>query len=503
MTTQVPTQYKKILVIGDYGKNDLAFHEVAQCLYELAEKAGLHVQIDTVSVDAFNTAQTAAVTAEAVRLGQWDMVFHNTAPRKHVKGRLANNEGEHLAFTRLIQPVGRCKEIRVIGVAAADESGVNTFSMLRGAEVYDVPFENPQKSQFRSRDVFPQKVIELLKGELRPGKKLEVSVRPGGEWEKALVGDAAGRLAHKLGTAVHGDAAKAHVTIIAGGPARDHVWLEQTITPHLLGAEIDLLPLKYAGHPEIEGGFSAAQLALNAAEGSRRSVVVFAGQHHGPEDCEHLYLAPLDNGARIIADDLKALAFVLQFGRGRLAGDVLDYAKGNDRRLSLGEDGLVALSGPSVAVPAAALDAVKLPEGPHAAYVDGYGNVKTTLLHDKALDLLRQPQLSPGERLTLAARAHDRELGAHYSDGSFSVADGEAALSRGSSGWAETCGGPKRHFAEIFLRGGNAARALGDVSPGEYVSLSVQKRAAEKPSTVVDAGTAVVTGPQIATGVAL
>src|SRR5690606_34047877 len=66
---------------------------------------------------------------------------------------------------------------------------------------------------------------------------------------------------------------------------------------------------------------------------------------------------------------------------------------------------------------------------------------------------------------------------------SFGVADGETALSQGSSGH-----GPFRH-AEVFLRGGNAQKALGGIAPGQRIEISnvrlVDKDVQLRPGTTI------------------
>ena len=75
-------RYQKILLVGDYGTSgDLAFNEVKQKLYELAAKKRIDIRIDTVGVDPFDTAMTAAVVAQAAEDGKYDVIYHNTAPR--------------------------------------------------------------------------------------------------------------------------------------------------------------------------------------------------------------------------------------------------------------------------------------------------------------------------------------------------------------------------------------------------------------------------------------
>jgi len=93
------------------------------------------------------------------------------------------------------------------------------------------------------------------------------------------------------------------------------------------------------------------------------------------------------------------------------------------------------------------------------AYVDGYGNVKTTID--------RLPAAS-GDRILV--RVGEVSATAIVTDGTFAVADGELALAAGSSGWT-TRDGSRRRFLELFLRGGSASQRFADPAPGTPIEL--------------------------------
>lgn len=79
------------------------------------------------------------------------------------------------------------------------------------------------------------------------------------------------------------------------------------------------------------------------------------------------------------------------------------------------------------------------------AYVDGYGNLKTTIT---------APPADAGRRVLV--KIGGVAATAVVSDGSFEVAEGELALAPGSSGW-EVHDGHWISFYELFLRGGSAS----------------------------------------------
>lgn len=99
-----------------------------------------------------------------------------------------------------------------------------------------------------------------------------------------------------------------------------------------------------------------------------------------------------------------------------------------------------------------------LPENA-VAYVDGYGNVKTTI---------DSPPADSGARVLV--RVGEMSATAIFTDGTFAVAEGELALAAGSSGWTSRQGTGRRFF-ELFLRGGSAAQRFADPAPGTPIDL--------------------------------
>jgi len=91
------------------------------------------------------------------------------------------------------------------------------------------------------------------------------------------------------------------------------------------------------------------------------------------------------------------------------------------------------------------------------AWVDGYGNIKTTT---PAKDV----HFSSGEPVIITL--HDMKRTAFFTDGTFSVREGELAFAPGSSGGEEK-------YMEIFLRGLSAWHEFG--KPHVEESFSVKK----------------------------
>lgn len=91
------------------------------------------------------------------------------------------------------------------------------------------------------------------------------------------------------------------------------------------------------------------------------------------------------------------------------------------------------------------------PPSDRVAWVDGYGNLKTTI----PADIIN---LEPDSKVVV--RVGDVVSDAVYSDGSFKVPEGTLAFAPGSSGW-HTKDGREVRWMELFLRGGNAWERFG------------------------------------------
>lgn len=455
---------KKILLVADYGDNDLAFKEVTQKLYELAQQAGQSITVDIVSVDAFNTAQTAATVAQAAEDGRYDLIYHNTAPRKDLKKSRVNNDGEFLAFARYSNAG---KHTDIVGVYSGDENNINTFALLPAERVPDGVYKtksDTQGSQFRSRDVFPPHVIDALTGNIRLEQNTITPPAPvNAQLVEASIADAKLRLAnaydHQL--AHHGNANNAYITVIAPKAECGNI-IQETAVQHE-GAEIDALPLKSERNAWVEAAFAGTQLALNSTQGEARTVILLPDGKK-LSDAEHTYEATLDNGAKIITDDLRTLTFA----KGRI-----DYSKSN--------------------VNAMQVYATTLPSPVTPAYTDGYGNVKLALRHHEVLDTLGigegKTTIGAGERGITEVTVGGNSKEAFIANGSFAVADGEVALSKGSSGWPLKKEGERDldNFAEVFLRGGNASKALGTPQPGDNISITLKHiERGQTPGSVID-----------------
>jgi S-adenosylmethionine hydrolase len=110
------------------------------------------------------------------------------------------------------------------------------------------------------------------------------------------------------------------------------------------------------------------------------------------------------------------------------------------------------------------MEKVDVPDIPEnvIAYVDGYGNLKTSIRAGT-------PQATLGS--TVRVRIDSVEQEAVLSDGSFAVRPGQLALAPGSSGWSN--GQEEVCWMELFLRGGNAHELFQHPTVGSQILIDV------------------------------
>jgi hypothetical protein len=225
----------------------------------------------------------------------------------------------------------------------------------------------------------------------------------------------------------------------------------QRLKLHLPDAEPVLTPVP--PFCTLAAGFCIAQLALNPAPPG--TIVYHNVAPRKDDDAaraanagERLSYARLRTGVRVIGVNAgHALSFIRdEAEKLRWAAVEAEGSQFRSRDLFPQTAAAIAL-GRSQAL-AEDIDPRLIPDVPvsRIAYIDGYGNVKTTLQFD-------DKRFRPGTKLAIqiAGVTHD----ALVSDGTFGVEPGRLAFAPGSSGW-RTRHGEQVQWVELFLRGGNA-----------------------------------------------
>jgi hypothetical protein len=218
----------------------------------------------------------------------------------------------------------------------------------------------------------------------------------------------------------------------------------------------------------LAAGFCIAQLGLNEAPAGTIIYHNVAPRLDDPEARianagERLAFARLPTGVRVIGVNAGyTFAFVRDAAEElRWASVAAEGSQFRSRDLFPQAAAAIALGSPGAV--AEALPRTDIPEVPgyRIAYVDGYGNLKTTIR-------LSESPVRSGSAIRVRIGRAEREAVA--SDGSFAVEPGRLAFAPGSSGWRYSRDAETR-WMELFLRGGSAWETFDRPPVGETVRL--------------------------------
>jgi hypothetical protein len=243
------------------------------------------------------------------------------------------------------------------------------------------------------------------------------------------------------------------VHIIADYGAGDLAFAEvvQRLKVHLPDAEPILLPVP--AFATVAAGFCIAQLGLQAAPPGTMIYHNVAPRQDDPavragNEGERLAFARLPTGVRVVGVNAGyAFSFIKD------VAEHLRWVAVPDEGSQFRSRDLFPQAAAAIALGvrdmfAEVIDKHSLPDLPPSvvAYVDGYGNIKTTIP-------FHADTIAPGRRVQI--QIQDRQHEAVVSDGAFAVPEGHMAFAPGSSGWPGP-DGKQLQWIEVFLRGGNA-----------------------------------------------
>ncbi len=241
----------------------------------------------------------------------------------------------------------------------------------------------------------------------------------------------------------------------------------QQIRLHLPDAEPVLTPVP--PFSTLAAGFCIAQLGLNKAPAGtliyhnvapRRDEETARRDNAG----ERLAFARLPTGVQVIGVNAGyTFAFVRDAATElRWAAVLASGSQFRSRDLFPQAAAAIVLGQPDALADEIPLE--DIPDTPpnRIAYIDGYGNLKTTILPGPTSALT-------GTRVRV--RVVGVEQDAVVSGGTFDVEAGQLAFAPGSSGWSNTHGVEAR-WMELFLRGGNAWELFGRPSVGDAVEIA-------------------------------
>ncbi len=258
------------------------------------------------------------------------------------------------------------------------------------------------------------------------------------------------------------------VHIIADYGTGDLAFAEvvQRIKLHLPDAEPVLMPVP--PFSTVAAGFCIAQLGLHAAPPGTLIYHNVAPREDDPaarmENAgERLAYARLPSGVRVIGVNAGyTFTFIKDVAEKlRWAASAAEGSQFRSRDVFPQAAAAIALGRPGALGDDIALNALPDPPSSVIAYVDGYGNLKTTIAYDPK-------KVRPGKRIRV--RINDRAQDATVTDGAFAVPHGDLAFAPGSSGWPLRQGGEVR-WIELFLRGGSAWDLFGRPAIGADVFI--------------------------------
>jgi hypothetical protein len=241
----------------------------------------------------------------------------------------------------------------------------------------------------------------------------------------------------------------------------------QRLKLYLPDAEPILTPVP--AFATLAAGFCIAQLGLNKAPAG---TIIYHNVAPREDDeqaragnaGERLAFARLSTGVRVVGVNAGyAFSFVRDLAvELRWAAVAAEGSQFRSRDLFPEAAGAIALGQPDAL--GEEIPPSDIPDVPSncIAYIDGYGNLKTTIKDDTS-------KLGNGE--TVRLQIGEREQEATKSDGSFAVESGQLAFAPGSSGWTNAQGEQTR-WMEVFLRGGNAWKSFDCPSIGTPIQIT-------------------------------
>ncbi len=255
------------------------------------------------------------------------------------------------------------------------------------------------------------------------------------------------------------------IHLIADYGARDLAFAEVVQRLARLLPDATVLPTPVPAFDTVSAGFCAAQLALADVGGDRLVYMNVAPRADRPDprpgnQGERLVAATCSNGVTVVGVNAQHCFSFLRDHAVIRAVDVAD-AGSQFRSRDIFPEVVAALARGQQDPVGEVLDDSLVPPHPEraVAYVDGYGNLKTTWTEPPA-------ELGDHVRVTIG----DATATATISDGTFGVPEGEMSFAPGSSGW--TVGGQPRFFYELLLRGGSAADRLGRPPAGARIEVT-------------------------------
>ncbi|MBR8839326.1 MAG: SAM-dependent chlorinase/fluorinase [Stigonema ocellatum SAG 48.90 = DSM 106950] len=259
------------------------------------------------------------------------------------------------------------------------------------------------------------------------------------------------------------------ITLIADYGNGDPAFAEvtQRLLMALPGSQINLLSVP--AFSTLATGFWIGQLSLNPGPLDRLIYHNCAPRQDDKQprrdnEGEGLTYALLSNGVKVVGVNAGyTLSFIKDYAKML---HIVNVSKGGSqfRSRDVFPTAAAAIASDDFSLLGSVLDPSLIPDvpGDRVAWIDGYGNIKTTIAADTV-------NLKPEAKVVI--RVGDVVSDAVYSDGSFKVPEGTLAFSPGSSGWSVPNQSNPVRWMELFLRGGSAWERFGRPRVNQLVSF--------------------------------
>ncbi|MBD2021477.1 SAM-dependent chlorinase/fluorinase [Leptolyngbya sp. FACHB-36] len=248
------------------------------------------------------------------------------------------------------------------------------------------------------------------------------------------------------------------ISVIADYGIGDPAFVEVTQQLLMSLPQAQIQTLSVPPFSTLATGFWIAQLGLNPGPDDRLIYHNCAPRQDDPEarrdnEGEGLTYALLPNGVKVVGVNAGyTLSFIKHHAK---VLQTVNVSRGGSqfRSRDVFPPAAAAVMQNDFSLLGDHLNPDYIPEVPsdRIAWVDGYGNIKTTI---PAHSIHLEPQSK------IVIRIGDVVSDAVYSDGSFKVPEGTLAFAPGSSGWTSADASSVR-WMELFLRGGNAWERFG------------------------------------------
>lgn len=256
---------------------------------------------------------------------------------------------------------------------------------------------------------------------------------------------------------------KKTVVLIADYGTGDPAFLEVMLQLRSKIPGVEVLPQSVPPFSTLNTGFWIYQVAMTQNLANTYIYANTAPRKHEKQAQENnrgeiLTYAKLQNGFEIVAVNAGyAFSFVKPFIAEFKAVNVENEGS-QFRSRDKFPQGVAAVVTNDTSALGEVLPTDSIPDVPmnRIASIDGYGNIKTSTRQS-------QVSLKPGEKVTISLNNISHE--GIYTDGSFSVQEGEVAFAPGSSGHNDK-------FMEIFYRGASAAKLFANASVEAEFTIS-------------------------------